>query len=54
MALVAAALAREAQVLPRVHVVYSRAGGGALADPIEVRARRDTIAELIRTCGAVT
>lgn len=53
MALVAAALAREAQVLPRVHVVYSRAGGGALADPIEYAPVATTIAELIRTCGAV-
>lgn len=53
MALLAAALAREAHALPRVRVVYSRAGGGAVADPIEFAPVATTIADLIQTCGAV-
>jgi hypothetical protein len=53
MTLVAAALAREAHAVPRVRVVYSRAGGGAVADPIEFAPVATTIAELIRTCGGV-
>lgn len=52
MALVAAALAREAHVVPSVRVIYSRAGGGLAADPIEYAPVATTIAELIRTCGA--
>ncbi len=54
MALVGAALAREAKLVPRVRVVYSRAGGGALNDPIEFAPIATTIADLIRTCGGVT
>jgi len=53
MALVAAALARQAHVTPRVRVVYSRAGGGAAADPLEFAPVATTVAALIRTCGSV-
>ena len=53
MALVAAALAREAQVAPRVHVIYSRADGARVNDPIEFAPIGTTIADLIRTSGAV-
>lgn len=52
MVLVAAALAREAHTVPRVHVVYSRAGGGAVEDPLEFAPIATTIADLIRSCGA--
>ena len=53
MALVGAALARQAKLVPRVRVVYSRADGGALNDPIEFAPIATTIADLIRTCGGV-
>jgi hypothetical protein len=53
MALLAAALAREAQVVPRVRVVYSRPDGGTLNDPIEFAPIATTIGDLIATCGAV-
>jgi hypothetical protein len=53
MALVAAALAQSAQIVPRVRVIYSRPDGGALNDPIEFAPIATTIADLVRTCGAV-
>lgn len=53
MALVSAALAREARIVPRVHVVYSRTDGGEVNDPLEFAPIRVTIADLIRTCGGV-
>jgi hypothetical protein len=53
MALLAAALAREVHAVPRVRVVYSRPGGGAVADPIEFAPVATTVADLIQTCGAL-
>jgi hypothetical protein len=53
MALVAAALARTAQIVPHVRVIYSRPEGGALNDPIEFAPIATTIAQLVRTCGGV-
>ncbi len=53
MVLVAAALARAAQTVPRVRVVYSRADGGSIEDPLEFAPIATTIADLIRSCGAV-
>lgn len=53
MALVGAALARQAKLAPRVRVVYSRADGGSINDPIEFAPISTTIADLIRTCGGV-
>ncbi len=52
MALVGAALAREARIVPRVRVVYSRADGASVHDPLEFAPISTTIADLIRTCGA--
>ncbi len=54
MALVGAALARQAKLVPRVRVIYSRADGGSINDPIEFAPISTTIADLIRTCGGVT
>jgi len=51
MALMSAALAREAAVVPRVRVVYSRADGGSVNDPLEFAPIATTIADLTRTCG---
>lgn len=51
MALMGAALAREAQIVPRVRVVYSRADGGTVNDPIEFAPIATTIGDLIATCG---
>ncbi len=53
MALVSAALARQARLVPRVRVIYSRADGGTVNDPIEFAPIATTIADLIRTCGGV-
>jgi hypothetical protein len=53
MALVGAALARQAKLVPRVRVIYSRADGGSINDPIEFAPISTTIADLIRTCGGV-
>jgi Protein of unknown function (DUF4127) len=52
MVLVSAALAREARAVPRVRVVYSRAGGGSVNDPLEFAPIATTIADLVRSCGA--
>nr|MDQ6926801.1 DUF4127 family protein [Candidatus Eremiobacteraeota bacterium] len=52
MALLSAALAREAAIVPRVHVIYSRPDGGSVNDPLEFAPIATTIADLIRTCGA--
>ena len=51
MALVSAALAREAAVVPHVRVIYSRPDGGTVNDPLEFAPIATTIADLIRTCG---
>ncbi len=52
MALLSAALAREAAIVPRVRVIYSRPDGGSVNDPLEFAPIATTIADLIRTCGA--
>jgi hypothetical protein len=52
MVLLAAALAREARVVPRVRVVYSRPDGAAVNDPLEFAPIATTIAALTRSCGA--
>jgi len=54
MALLSAALAREAAIVPRVRVMYSRPDGGSVNDPLEFAPIATTIADLIRTCGART
>ncbi len=54
MALLSAALAREAGVVPRVRVIYSRPDGGSVNDPLEFAPIATTIADLVRTCGART
>ena len=51
MALVSAALARQAHVAPRVRVVYSRPDGGSVNDPLEFAPIATTIADLTRSCG---
>jgi hypothetical protein len=51
MALMSAALAGEARVVPRVRVRYSRADGGSVNDPLEFAPIATTIADLTRTCG---
>ncbi len=51
MALLSAALAREAAIVPRVRVIYSRPDGGGVNDPLEFAPIATTIADLIRTCG---
>jgi len=53
MVLFSAALAREAHIVPRVRVVYSRPDGGSVNDPLEFAPIATTIAELTRSCGAV-
>ncbi len=53
MVLLAAALAREARTMPRVAVVYSRADGAAVNDPLEFAPIATTIADIVRSCGAV-
>jgi hypothetical protein len=53
MVLIGAALAREAGVVPRVRVVYSRPDGGSVQDPIEFAPIATTIGDLIGTCGGV-
>ncbi|HZX68085.1 MAG TPA: DUF4127 family protein [Candidatus Elarobacter sp.] len=52
MVLLAAALAREARVVPRVRVVYSRPDGATVNDPLEFAPIATTIAALTRSCGA--
>jgi len=45
-------LAREARIVPRVRVVYSRADGASVNDPLEFAPIATTIAALTRSCGA--
>ena len=52
MVLVAAALAREARVVPRVRAIYSRANGATVNDPLEFAPIATTIADITRSCGA--
>jgi hypothetical protein len=53
MTLVSAALVREGGAVPRVRVIYSRADGATVNDPLEFAPIATTITDLIRTCGAV-
>jgi hypothetical protein len=53
MVLLSAALAREAGFVPRVRVLYSRPDGASVNDPLEFAPIATTIADLIRSCGAV-
>lgn len=53
MVLLAAALAHQARVVPRVYVVYSRADGATVNDPLEFAPIATTIADIARSCGAV-
>jgi hypothetical protein len=53
MVLVAAALVREAGLVPRVRVVYSRPDGDAVQDPLEFAPVATTIADVIASCGGV-
>jgi hypothetical protein len=50
---VAAALVREAGLVPTVRVVYSRADGGSVQDPLEFAPVATTISDLIRSCGGL-
>jgi hypothetical protein len=53
MVLVSAALVREAGLVPRVRVVYSRADGALTQDPLEFAPIGTTIADVIASCGGV-
>jgi hypothetical protein len=53
MVLVAAALVREAGLIPRVRIVYSRADGGSVQDPLEFAPVATTIADVIRSSGGI-
>jgi hypothetical protein len=52
MVLTGAEIAREAHVVPQIRVRYSRAGGGAVQDPLEFGPIDATIGDVIRACGA--
>jgi len=52
MALVGAALARQAAFVPRIRVTYSRPDGGTLTDPLEFAPIDATVNALVRTSGA--
>jgi hypothetical protein len=54
MVLTGAALARQAAYVPHVRVVYSRADGATVSDPLEFAPIGTTIADLIRACGGVS
>lgn len=53
MVYVAAALVRQAGLVPRVHVTYSRANGESVQDPLEFAPIGTTIADIIRSSGGV-
>ena len=53
MVLLAAALAREARIVPRVRVIVLAADGAAVNDPLEFAPIATTIADIVRSCGAV-
>lgn len=53
MALTSAAIARQAAFVPSINVVYSRADGGTVNDPLEFAPIDGTVDQLIRTSGAV-
>jgi len=52
MILTGAEIAREAHLVPRIRVRYSRAGGGSVQDPLEFAPIDATIGDIIRACGA--
>jgi hypothetical protein len=52
MILEAAALARGAEIVPRVRVRYSRADGASFQDPLEFAPIDTTIGAIVRACGA--
>jgi hypothetical protein len=53
MILTGAALAREAHLVPRIRVRYSRAGATTEHDSLESNPIDTTVADIIRACGAV-
>jgi len=53
MVLTAAALARQAGYVPHIRVVYSRADGALVNDPLEFAPISTTIADIVRACGGV-
>ncbi len=53
MILTGAEIAREAHLVPRVRVRYSRADGGSVQDPLEFAPIDTTIGDIIRACGGV-
>jgi hypothetical protein len=53
MILTAAALAREAHLVPRIRVRYSRTGATTEHDPLESNPIDTTVVDIIRACGAV-
>ncbi len=53
MILTGAELAREAHVVPRIRVRYSRPDGGSVQDPLEFAPIATTIGDIITACGAV-
>jgi hypothetical protein len=53
MILTGAALAHEAHLVPRIRVRYSRAGATTESDPLEPNPIDTTVADVIRSCGAV-
>jgi hypothetical protein len=52
MILTGAEIARQAHVVPRIRVRYSRSDGGTVQDPLEFAPIDTTIADIIRACGA--
>lgn len=53
MIYVGAALVRQAGLVPRVRVIYSRSDGGAVQDPLEFAPIAVTIGDIIRSSGGV-
>jgi hypothetical protein len=53
MVLTGAALARQAAYVPHVRVVYSRADGATVNDPLEFAPIGTTIADIVRACGGI-
>jgi hypothetical protein len=54
MVLTSAALAHQAAYVPHVRVVYSRADGATVNDPLEFAPIATTIADIIDACGGVS
>jgi hypothetical protein len=53
MVYVGYALVRQAGIVPRVHVIYSRAGGETVQDPLEFAPVATTIRDIIASSGGV-